>query len=252
MDIQLKPSFESSRSAFVSILCFVFFGCSSSSTEKDPPQSGELQFREATVDSNSKSDSSGANSSSLQASQKTERSPSGLESADDIENLGEIKFDKGHWTAKAEFFPFRGEDKITIKSLKNQQEKIIFEYIEKEDRLVDGKGELVLISDSRFASPLLLTHWMRGIGRGVLRIFDPGVSAKPIFECLSGAEEIEHQVKSDHISISFQDPEADIPAFSEEEPPTISFDWPLKKGSKSPKGCKSIPPHKKKEIGSEK
>ncbi|MBK9041297.1 MAG: hypothetical protein IPL83_19445 [Bdellovibrionales bacterium] len=246
MDIQLKRSLESSLSVFICISCFVLLGCSSPSTEKDPPQSGELQFKEATADNYSKSDFAGANPSSLQASEKAERSPSGVESADDIEKIGEIKFNKGHWTSEARYFSDRGEDKIIIKSLENQQEKTIFEYIEKEDRLADGKGELVLISDARFASPLLLTRWIRGIRLGVLRIFDPGVSSKPIFECVSGAEEIEYEVKNEHISISFQDPEADIPAFSEEEPPTISFDWPLKKGSKPPKGCKSIPLHKKK------
>jgi hypothetical protein len=246
MDIQLKRPFESSLSVFISISCFVFLGCSSPSTEKDPPQSGEAQFKETTVDNNSKSDFSGAHPSSLQTSEKTERSPNGVESADDIEKIGEIKFNMGHWTAEARYFSDRGEDKITIKNLENQQEKIIFEYTEKEDRLSDGKGELVLISDPRFTSPLLVTRWIRGIRLGVLRIFDPGVSSKPIFECVSGTEEIEYENKKDHISISFQDPEADIPAFSEEEPPTISFDWPLKKGGKLPKGCKSVPIHKKK------
>lgn len=246
MEIQLKRSFESSLSVFISISCFGFLSCSSPSAEKDLPQSGELQFKEAGSDNNSKSDLSGAQPSSLQASEEAQRSPSGLESADDIEKIGEIKFSNGHWTAEARYFSERGEDKITVKNFENQQERIIFEYVEKEDRLADGKGELVLISDPHFTSPILVTRWIRGIRLGVLRIFDPGASAKPIFECVSGAEEIDYENKKDHISISFQDPEADIPAFSEEEPPTISFDWPLKRGSKPPKGCKAIPPHKKK------
>jgi hypothetical protein len=251
MGIQFKLPFGSLLSLFISISFFVFLSCSSPSSEKDLPQSGELQFKEAGSDNNSKSDFSGAQPSSLQASEEAERSPSGVESATDIEKIGEIQFNGGHWIAESRYFSERGESTITVNNLENQQEKRILDYVQKEDRLVDGKGELVLISDPRFTSPILITLWMRGIGMGTLRIFDPGAFEKPILECISGAEIIVYENKKDHISFSFQDPEAKITAFSEEEPPTISFDWPLKKGSKYPKACNSIPPHKKK-IGSKK
>ncbi|MBK7843792.1 MAG: hypothetical protein IPJ71_08870 [Bdellovibrionales bacterium] len=251
MEIQLKRSFESSLSVFISISCFVFLSCSSPSAEKDHPQPGEPHFKEAGADNNSKSDFSGAQPSSLQASEEVQRSPSAVESATDIEKIGEIQFNGGHWIAESRYFSERGESTITVKNLENQKEMSILDYVQKEDRLVDGKGELVLISDTRFTSPILITLWIRGIGLGVLRIFDPGASSQPIFECASGAEIIVYENKKDHIFFSFQDPDAKIIAFSEEEPPTISFDWPLKKGSKSPKGCKSIPPIKN-NIGSEK